>query len=61
MTDLPAREKGDPRFLMVIRDRLTKGVTLEAMNTMKAEDCAERFVQCHYRFHGFPSAITSDR
>jgi hypothetical protein len=28
---------------------------------MKAEACAERFVQCHYRFHGFPSAITSDR
>ena len=61
MTDLPAREKGDPRFLMVIKDRLTKGVTLEAMDTMKAEACAERFVQCHYRFHGFPSAITSDR
>lgn len=61
MTDLPAKSKGDPRFLMVITDRLLKSVTLEAMTSMKAEDCAEVFVMCHYRFHGFPSAITSDR
>ena len=27
---------------------------------MAAEDCAERFIQCHYRFHGFPSHLTSD-
>jgi hypothetical protein len=61
MVDLPARHKGDCRYLMVIKDRLTKGVTLEAMDTMKAPACAERFLQCHYRFHGFPVAITSDR
>ena len=61
ITDLPARNRGDPRFLMVITDRLIKSVTLEAMDTMEAEACAERFLQCHYRFHGFPSAITSDR
>ncbi|KAI0992351.1 hypothetical protein K3495_g15835, partial [Podosphaera aphanis] len=61
MTDLPIKKKGDPSFLMVITDRLLKSVTLEAMNTMNAEECAERFVQCHYRFHGFPKALTSDR
>jgi hypothetical protein len=61
MTELPAENKGDPRYLMVITDRLLKGTTLEAMNTMEAEACAERFLQCHYRFHGFPRAITSDR
>ena len=61
MTDLPAKNKDDPRFLMVITDRLLKSVTLEAMSSMKAEECAERFLQCHYRFHGFPNAITSDR
>ena len=60
MTDLPAK-KGDPSYLMVITDRLLKSITLEAMSSMKAEDCAERFLYCHYRFHGFPSAITSDR
>ncbi|KAI0996563.1 hypothetical protein K3495_g11619 [Podosphaera aphanis] len=61
MTDLPAKNKSQPRFLMVITDRLLKSCTLEAMNTMSAEDCAERFVQSHYRFHGFPSFLTSDR
>lgn len=61
MTELPAQKKGDPRYLMVITDRLTKGVTLEAMETMEAEACAERFVQCHVRYHGFPKAMVSDR
>jgi hypothetical protein len=61
MTDLPAKEKDDPRYLMVITDRLSKAVTLEAMTTMDAEACAERFVQSHYRFHHFPRAMTSDR
>lgn len=60
MTELPAKAKGDPQFLMVITDRLLKQVTLEAMTSMKAEDCAERFLQAHFRFHGFPAAITSD-
>jgi hypothetical protein len=60
MTDLPA-EGNSPKYLMVITDRLLKSVTLEAMTTMEAEACAERFLQCHYRFHGFPSAVTSDR
>ncbi|KAI0997026.1 hypothetical protein K3495_g11161 [Podosphaera aphanis] len=61
MTELLTRNKDDPQFLMVITDRLLKGVTLEAMKTMNAEECAERFLQCHYCFHGFPQAITSDR
>ena len=61
MTELPAKTKQDPRFLIVITDRLLKSVTLEAMTSMKAKDCAERLISCHYRFHGFPHAITSDR
>ncbi|KJZ76224.1 hypothetical protein HIM_04306 [Hirsutella minnesotensis 3608] len=60
MVDLPANGK-DPRFLMVICDRLLGSCTLEAMDSMEAEACAERFVQCHYRFHGFPKTMTSDR
>lgn len=61
MTDLPAKSKDDPRYLMVITDRLLKSVTLEATNSMAAEECAKIFVECHYRFHGFPSYLTSDR
>ncbi|CAJ2645145.1 unnamed protein product [Trifolium pratense] len=61
MTDLPAKNKDNPRYLMVITDRLLKSVTLQAMNSMDADNCAERFLNCHYRFHGFPKALTSDR
>ena len=58
MTDLPAESTTDPRYLMVITDRLLKSVTLEAMNSMDAESCAEHFLACHYRFHGFPQGLT---
>lgn len=61
MTDLPARKKGDPRYLMVVTDRLSKSVTLESMETMDAEACAQRFLYCHFRFHHWPTALTSDR
>ncbi|CCE29272.1 uncharacterized protein CPUR_02965 [Claviceps purpurea 20.1] len=61
MTELPAENDGDPRFLMVISDRLLHSVTLEAMITMDAEACAKVFVNSHWRFHGFPAALTSDR
>ncbi|CCE34913.1 uncharacterized protein CPUR_08852 [Claviceps purpurea 20.1] len=61
MTELPAETDGDPRFLMVISDRLLHSVTLEAMTTMDAEACAKVFVNSHWRFHGFPAALTSDR
>ncbi|CCE34682.1 uncharacterized protein CPUR_08618 [Claviceps purpurea 20.1] len=61
MTELPAENDGDPRFLMVISDRLLHSVTLEAMTTMDAEACAKVFVNSHWRFHGFPAALTSDR
>ncbi|KAI1001982.1 hypothetical protein K3495_g6222 [Podosphaera aphanis] len=61
MTDLPAKSAQDPRYLMVITDRLLKSCTLETTNSMAAEDCAKIFLDCHYRFHGFPSHITSER
>ncbi|KAI0995426.1 hypothetical protein K3495_g12752 [Podosphaera aphanis] len=61
MTELPQKTSEDPRYLMVICDRLLKSMTLEAMTTMDADRCAETFVQCHFRFHGFPKFITSDR
>lgn len=61
MIELPAKEKSDPRYLMMITDRFLKSITLEPMNSMSTEECAERFLNCHYRFHGFPQALTSDR
>ena len=59
MTDLPDSEGN--RYLWVIKDRLSKTVVLEAMPTMKAEDCARKFMECWGKYHGIPHAITSDR
>ena len=59
MTDLPDSQGN--RYLWVIKDRLSKWVALEAMPTMKAEDCVRKFMECWGKYHGMPRAITSDR
>lgn len=60
MTDLPDKDGEDPRYLMVIADRLLKSVALEAMNSMDIECSSSKFLQYCYHFNGFPSALTSD-
>ena len=52
MTDLPAKSKEDPRYLMVITDRLLKSCTLEAMSSMAAEDCAKNLLLATTVFMG---------
>lgn len=44
MTDLPDSQGN--RYLWVIKDRLSKWTVLEPMPSMKAEECAERFMEC---------------
>ena len=61
MTDLPAKTDKDPRYMMVIVDRLTGSVAMEAMTATKADQCANTFLKLHVRHHGFPNFITSDR
>ena len=61
ITDLPPTGSSGARYLWVIVDRLTKAVTLEVMDTMEAEACARRFLWCHFRYHGMPKSIVSDR
>ena len=61
MTDLPAKTANDPRFMMVVVDRLKGSVAIEEMKSMKAEDCAKIFLKLHFRYHGFPKYLTSDR
>ena len=46
---------------IVITDRLGKGVIFEDLPNIEAETVAVRFMQCFYRHHGLPEAITSDR
>lgn len=47
--------------LLVITERLSKGVILEAMSTIEAEDVAKVLLRTFYRQHGLPAAIVSDR
>ncbi|KAM4067454.1 integrase core domain-containing protein [Hirsutella rhossiliensis] len=61
ITDLPPTGPIKARYLRVIIDRLMKAVALEVMDTIEDETCAQRFLQCHYRFHGMPWSIVSDR
>ena len=42
--DLPAKNKGDPQFIMVITDRLLKSITIEAITIMRAEAYTECFI-----------------
>ena len=48
-------------MLMVITDRLGKGVILEACPNTETETIARLFIGCFYRNHGVPAAIVSDR
>jgi transposase InsO family protein len=61
ITDLPPTGQSGARYLWVIVDRFTKAVTLEVMDSMEAEACVQRFLSCHFRFHGMPNSIVSDR
>lgn len=61
MVDLPSYDEDAPRHLMVITDRLSKYVQLEAMTSMGAEECALRFRDVWWKFHGFPTQIITDR
>ena len=47
--------------LMVLTDRLGKGVMLEALPNIEVGTIAKWFTTTYYRQHGFPKAIVSDR
>lgn len=61
MVDLPAKDDSKPRSLLVITDRLSKYVQLEATVSMAADHCARIFRDNWWRFRGFPSSIITDR
>jgi transposase InsO family protein len=59
VTDLPESE--GCRDILVITDRLTRGVILEGVTNMTAETLARTVIQNVVGRHGFPRTITSDR
>lgn len=57
----PLPKSQNCEMLMVITDRLSKGVILEACPNTETETIARLFLKCFYRHHGTPAAIVSDR
>lgn len=48
-------------MLMVITDRLGKGVILEGCKDIETKTITKLFVKCFYRHYRVPAAIVSDR
>jgi transposase InsO family protein/predicted aspartyl protease len=57
---LPKTAQGH-EYLLVITDRLGKGLILEPCQNMEVETVLTIFLKSFYRYHGIPTAITSDR
>ena len=61
MTDLPLSVKLGIRILLVIMDRLSKGVILILMLLIFTPAVAMAFMEYYILYHRFPKAIISDR
>ena len=61
ITDLPASTKSGAKTILVITDRLSKGVILIPMLSISAPAVATAFMERYVPYHGFPRAIVSDR
>ena len=61
ITDLPCSIKLGAKILLVIIDRLSKGVILIPIILIFTPVVAMAFMKCYVPYHGFPKAIVSDR
>ena len=59
--DLPLSAKSGVKTLLVITDRLSKGVILIPMLSIFALAVATAFMERYILYHGFPRAIVSDK
>ena len=61
ITDLPPSIKLRVKILLVITDRLSKGVILILILLIFTPTVATAFIEYHIPYHGFPKAIINDR
>ena len=59
--DLPPSTKSGAKILLVITDRLSKGVILIPILSIFTPAVAMAFIEYYVPYHGFPKAIVSDR
>ena len=58
MTDLP--ESNSYTNIIVVTDRLGKGLELIPIKNLKTEIVARHFINCIIGYHGLPVAMVSD-
>ena len=61
ITDLPPSIKLRVKTLLMITDRLSKGVILIPILLIFAPAVAAAFIERYIPYHGFPKAIINDR
>ena len=61
ITDLPLSVKLRVRILLIITDRLSKGVILIPILSISAPAVATAFIKYYIPYHGFPKVIISDK
>ena len=61
ITDLPPSTKSGVKILLVITDRLSKGVILIPILSIFAPVVAAVFMEYYIPYHGFLKAIISNR
>ena len=59
--DLPLSIKLGVRILLMITDRLSKGIILIPILLISAPVVAMAFIKYYVPYHGFPKAIVSNR
>ena len=61
ITDLPPSAKSGARILLMITDRLNKGIILILMLSISTPAVAMAFIEYYVPYHGFLKAIVSNR
>ena len=61
ITDLPPNAKSRARTLLIITDRLNKGIILIPILSISAPAVAIAFIEHYIPYHGFPKAIVSNK
>ena len=61
ITDLPLSIKSRVRILLMITDRLSKGIILILMLLIFTPAVAMAFMEHYIPYHGFPKAIVNNR
>ena len=61
ITDLPPSTKSRVKILLIITDRLSKGIILIPILLIFTPAVAAAFMERYIPYHGFPKAIINDR